>query len=637
MSYKMVKGFLFLAATSVFCARAEWANPELVDKVVKGEVSEARVSWWGFDKDDSTRFLQAAIKSGVKKLVVDKQQSAWVSLPLFAVSNQHIVFEPGVMLLAKRGAFKGRNDRLLSVDEVQNVKITGYGATLRMWREDYAKGAGYRRGEWRHALSVSGSRNVIVEGLTLEDSGGDGIYISTAGVENSSRDIVIRDCVCNRNHRQGVSVIAAKNLLIENCVFKNTRGTAPQDGIDFEPNNDGESFENCVVRNCLSENNAGFGFELAMAHSRAATPPCSILFENCKSVGDKCGVKVRTRVKVSEGDYPTGNITFRNCAFEKTQYNAVEIQQNPENGLKLSFDKCSFGEIGCVDPAVPLVVLHSFYVDDPIPAMPDFIDMSWPDRSGRALNVYDIPDSASLQGRKSSALLLPSTEGAQVVDNVPGQFVECSPLKMRGHVRLVAYADSARKVTLRGRRAQVGQKKRKFKATTVPVLDADGRAVAKLPMPGYSETDMSFQAPSAGFYSFNMDFGPDAFVVIGTDAPLAVDCTRKGPKMTPPCFIWSSGNLYAPIKKGQTAEFRVRGSAPSEKVAFWLTDPDGKEIFRNDAILYWTLCNVSPEKNGVWKLSFGKPSNLNFEDFSVEVAGLRPFLFFSSDKYWYSE
>ena len=107
MSYKMVKGFLFLAATSVFCARAEWANPELVDKAVKGEVSEARVSWWGFDKDDSTKFLQAAIKSGVKKLVVDKQQSAWVSLPLFAVSNQHIVFEPGVMLLAKRGAFKG--------------------------------------------------------------------------------------------------------------------------------------------------------------------------------------------------------------------------------------------------------------------------------------------------------------------------------------------------------------------------------------------------------------------------------------------------------------------------------------------------------------------------------------------------
>jgi hypothetical protein len=573
----------------------------------------------------------------VKKLVVDKQQSAWVSLPLFAVSNQHIVFEPGVMLLAKRGAFKGRNDRLLSVDKVQNVKITGYGATLRMWREDYAKGAGYRRGEWRHALSVSGSRNVIVEGLTLEDSGGDGVYISTAGVENSSRDIVIRDCVCNRNHRQGVSVIAAKNLLIENCVFKNTRGTAPQDGIDFEPNNDGESFENCVVRNCLSENNAGFGFELAMAHSRAATPPCSILFENCKSVGDKCGVKVRTRVKASEGDYPTGNITFRSCAFERTQYNAVEIQQNPENGLKLSFEKCSFRKIGCIDPDVPLVVLHSFYVDDPIPAMPTFADMRWPDRSGRALKACNIPNLASLLGRKSPALLPPVTEGAQVVDNAPGQFAECSPLKMRGHVRFVAYADSARKVTVRGHRAQVGPKKRKFKATTVPVLDVEGHIVAKLSMPGYCETDMSFLAPSAGFYSFDMDFGPDAFVVIGTDAPLAVDCTREGPKMNPLCVISSSGNLYAPVKKGQTAEFRVRGSAPCEKVAFRLTDPDGKNVFRNDAILYGTQCNASPAKNGVWKLTFGEPSNLNFEDFSVEVAGLRPFLFLSPDKYWYSE
>lgn len=36
-------------------------QPDLVTKVAAGEIKEARASWWGFDPQDSTRFLQAAI------------------------------------------------------------------------------------------------------------------------------------------------------------------------------------------------------------------------------------------------------------------------------------------------------------------------------------------------------------------------------------------------------------------------------------------------------------------------------------------------------------------------------------------------------------------------------------------------
>jgi len=31
--------------------------------------------------------------------------------------------------------------------------------------------------------------------------------------------MVIRDVVCDRNYRQGISVISAENLLIERCVL----------------------------------------------------------------------------------------------------------------------------------------------------------------------------------------------------------------------------------------------------------------------------------------------------------------------------------------------------------------------------------------------------------------------------------
>ena len=318
MLYNVTMNLAIISSILCSCAvasSAEWASPDLVAKVASGEIREARASWWGFDKDDSTRFLQAAITSGVSKLVVDKMPSPWIFTPIKASSNQHLVFEKGAMLLAKRGEFVGRNDWLFALDGVENVRVTGNGATLRMWREDYAhgkdgKGRDYRRGEWRHTLAIIDARNVVVEGLALEDSGGDGIYISHRVSEGAEpcRDITIRDCVCDRHHRQGLSIISAVNLLVENCVFRNTKGTAPEDGVDFEPNSAVEPCVNCVLRNCVSENNAGNGFEVALSTSRSSTPPCSIRFENCRSTGDSRGIKLRTNCRASVGDWPTGTV-----------------------------------------------------------------------------------------------------------------------------------------------------------------------------------------------------------------------------------------------------------------------------------------------------------------------------------------
>ena len=60
---------------------AEWARPDLVAKVAAGELREARASWWGFDKEDSTRFLQAAITSGVRPFLFPSPDKYWYSKP----------------------------------------------------------------------------------------------------------------------------------------------------------------------------------------------------------------------------------------------------------------------------------------------------------------------------------------------------------------------------------------------------------------------------------------------------------------------------------------------------------------------------------------------------------------------------
>ncbi len=201
-----------------------------------GAPDEIRVSSLGFDREDSTRFLQAAIDSGAKRVIVDRMDSPWVTLPLFAASGQHIVFEPGVTLLAKRGAFKGKNDCLFSITNAVDVRLSGKGATFRMWRVDYVGGKDYVSSDWRHTIIIRGSRNVVVEGIRFEESGGDGIYIRNLIGGPPAKDITIRGCVFDRHHRQGMSVISAENLLVEDCTFSNISGTAPSDGVDIEPN-----------------------------------------------------------------------------------------------------------------------------------------------------------------------------------------------------------------------------------------------------------------------------------------------------------------------------------------------------------------------------------------------------------------
>ena len=109
--------------------------------------------------------LQAAINSGAAKVIVDKMPSPWIVDKIQLASNQELFFEPGVVVQAKKGAFRGKSDALFNAWNLTNVKLTGYGATLQMHRADYDS-ADYTHAEWRHVLNFHGCSDVTVLGLT---------------------------------------------------------------------------------------------------------------------------------------------------------------------------------------------------------------------------------------------------------------------------------------------------------------------------------------------------------------------------------------------------------------------------------------------------------------------------------------
>jgi len=348
---------LILSALILLSKPAFAEDRQMVEKVLSGKVQTAKASWWGFDPEDSTDALQAAINSGAKKLIVDNTGKPWVVRPIKLASNQRIIFESGVEVLAKQGEFKGKNDCLFRSDRGENIALIGYGATLRMRRADYA-GAGYEKSEWRHLLSFMSCSNISILGLTVAESGGDGIYLGTATRGVTNTNVVIKDVICDKHYRQGISVITAENLLVENTIMRDTAGTDPQSGIDFEPNGPTERLANIVVRKCVTEHNNGSGYMFYLKYLTSESAPVSVRFEKCSSTGDTVA-----SARIANGNAPTkavkGKIEFIGCTFKDSANAGVIVSDVPVGGCKVRFVDCSILDPAAGKPASAPIVIQS--------------------------------------------------------------------------------------------------------------------------------------------------------------------------------------------------------------------------------------------------------------------------------------
>lgn len=335
---------LFLAATfwgALVLTQAHGSanvQTEKIAAVKSGALKTANASWWGFQAEDATECLQQAIDSKVPRLVIDNTGSDWIiNKPLKLVSNQEIVFEEGVVVQAKKGAFTGTNDSLLLGQNVENVSLIGKnGATLRMQRDDYANPKLYKKAEWRHGISFIDSKNIVLRGLTVKETGGDGLYLG-AGTSGYNENVLVEDMVFDSNYRLGMAVISAQNLTIRRSRFINTKGTPPNGGLDFEPNYPGQRLVNCVVEDSsFTGNISGAGIEFYLIKLNNQSLPVSIQINRAQVGGNGLGVK--STVSAKTGDAVGGEIKFSESRFD---HNRLALY-TPSDAVHHIFTNCVF-------------------------------------------------------------------------------------------------------------------------------------------------------------------------------------------------------------------------------------------------------------------------------------------------------
>lgn len=661
-SFLLILFFLFTLCNALFSA-----EPELVKEVMEGKRDTARVSWWGFSPDDSTEFLQAAINSGVKTLIIDKQKSEWITCPLRCVSNQEIILEEGTVVLAKKGEFKGTGDSLFSISRCENVVIRGEkqdggkSAVLRMRKADYHTDA-YVQAEWRHGLNIKSSNHILVQDLTIEFTGGDGIYLGVSQKGVPCRNVVIRRVDCNENNRQGISVISAENLLIEDVVMRNTNGTAPEAGIDFEPNNDSEVLKNCVMRNCVCEQNAGDGYEFYLPNLTERSEDFSFVIENCVSKNNrKNGFNFMTGSKLDSSlKSARGSLVLKNFISEKDGGGLVL------RGVMNSFHQVELEKVKIMDPGVnakakspairflateenePLggisfknVTLH---LPEGVPAMNQTANSSF---ANGMVNVKGKIKVVHADGTVENIILndawlakhfpVKNTKKLPVLPLTPATLKPLAPqekpkladalanapnVRLRHQMEIYCYVKKGQKPAFDIRYFQVGRQA----ISDMPLTwtSPSGKTVKAGPLT--PQKTVAIELPPAeetGVYVLSTtQQTPHAFQLIKSNLPFAY-------RAQPLKLIASVSVFYFYVPKG-TEMFGVRIKGEDvEKVKIEILNPAGKVCCQKDdigGVEFFYPEEADAKAGGIWTIRTNRPTNGAFEDFNLSLQNITPLL-----------
>jgi len=267
---------------------------------------------------DDTNYLQSLFDSRENEIVIPAKDTPWITSPLYiTASNKKIIFMEGCYITAKKGSFQNTGDCLITIYDSDNLVLEGNATVLSMQKKDYT-GPSYNKGEWRHGISILKSSNIIIKSMTIRNTGGDGIYIGQNPPETVCENITLKNLILDNNHRQGISVTSVRNLLIDSCLVRGTKGTPPMAGIDFEPNSNEYGITGCVIRNCFFEKNSGAGIQVFLEKMTKTQPPVDIKIENTISVNNLFSVSVSN---IPKG--VTGNVVFTECTLSFMRWISV--------------------------------------------------------------------------------------------------------------------------------------------------------------------------------------------------------------------------------------------------------------------------------------------------------------------------
>lgn len=276
---------------------------------------------------DDTTAIQAAMTAATGQALYFPR-GTYITRQLVVPSNSHFIFDPQTILKAKTGYTA--NEVLLAITAVSNVVIDGNNATIQMIKSEYTSG------EQRHGIRIVSSSNVTINDLRVIDTGGDGFYLGTSDVVTPSRRITLNSCRTYNTRRNGLSIVSATDVWVNGGDYSFSNGTAPEWGIDIEPNLSTDYMENININGVSLRDNAVAGIGvvfsgLGLTASRNVSVNISDIYV------ENAGIGGGLRIANGPVNKLYGQVVFNNAVVVNPSRNGVLFSNSNNNIPQVTF------------------------------------------------------------------------------------------------------------------------------------------------------------------------------------------------------------------------------------------------------------------------------------------------------------
>lgn len=268
----------------------------IAELVLTPEMNVKQFGAKGDGTNDDTANIQCAMNNSSTVLIPAGTYMINAVTELHPKSGNRIILDNDATLKAITN--DATSYRIFHFVDVQNVELCG--GTLEGDRLTHTG----LTGEWGNCIRVYGtSHNIYIHDMTLKNPWGDCLGVVCDGDVRTAR---LHSINARRN---GYSIGRVNNFVSNDDIIEGTNGTAPQCGVDIEPDDNSDYLNNVVFNNLRSLDNASAGFMCYMARSNET--PYHIELNGLKTSGNTNGVWFETN-NANHGETIINNLESHN-------------------------------------------------------------------------------------------------------------------------------------------------------------------------------------------------------------------------------------------------------------------------------------------------------------------------------------